>query len=184
MSIYLRNILRFVLLILIQVMLLNNVTLYWWAKNSSLPAYTPFIYPLILILLPLSTPLWAMMILGFLTGLTIDTFLDTGGIHAFVCVLISVLRTGILSAILPHRLSDYPNLSPGIKNLGWSSFLTFSAVVLLCHHFVYYLIEIWSLKSIGFLFLKTIVSFFTSMIFVILYCLFFGTKTGSNTLHD
>lgn len=184
MSIYLRNFIRFFILVLIQVLVLNNLHLAWGGEGSILPPYTPFIYPLILLLLPLSTPTWLMMILGFFTGLTIDMFMNTGGIHAAVCVLVSVLRTGILTALLPKRLSEYPNLSPGIKNMGWMPFITYCAIVLLIHHFVFYLIEIWSVKNIFYILMKTLVSFITSLVFVMIWAFFFGTGTGQNTLNE
>lgn len=183
MSIYLRNILRFFILILIQVLFLNNIHLYWWNGATGIPPYIPFIYPLILLLLPLSTPTWLMLILGFTTGLTIDVFMNTGGMHAAVCVMVAALRTGILNALLPNRLSDYPNLSPGYKNMGWIPFLTYAAAVLLIHHIAYYSLEVWSFKNFGHMLLKTFASFLTSIIFVLLYALLFGSS-GHNTLHE
>ncbi len=183
MSIYLRNILRFFILVLIQVLLLNNIHLYWWDGATGIPPYIPFIYPLILLLLPLSTPTWLMLLFGFFTGLTIDVFMNTGGIHAFVCVFVAALRTGILTTLLPNRLSDYPNLSPGYKNMGWIPFITYAAIILLIHHITYYTLEVWSFDNLGLLLLKTFASFVTSMIFVLLYTLLFGSS-GHNTLHD
>lgn len=185
MSIYLRNILRFITLIFIQVFLLKDIRLQWWGDSLGLPPYVPFIYPLIILLLPLSTPTWAMLLLSFGTGLTMDVFMDTGGIHTAVCLFIAVVRNSVLTTILPQRLSDYPNLSPGIKNMGWAPFLAYAAILILIHHLLYYLIEIWSMSSFGYLLLKTLISFITSMIFVILYSLLFSQSSGgSNTLNE
>ncbi len=183
MSIYLKNILRFIVLILIQVLLLNNLHLSW-SEGASIPPYTPFIYPLILLLLPLSTPTWAMLLLGFFTGLTVDVFMNTGGLHAAVCVFIAAIRNSVLTALLPQRLSDYPNLSPGIRNMRWAPFLTYSAVIIFIHHFCYYLIEIWSIQQFGYLLVKTFASFITSILFVIIYALLFGQSSGSNSLNE
>src|SRR5688572_13318049 len=110
MSIYLRNIFRFVLLVLIQVLLLNKIPLRWWANPSGFPPYTPFIYPLFILILPLSTPVWFLLIASFAMGITVDSFMDTGGIHAAACVLMAFFRTNVLIALLPKRLSEYPNM--------------------------------------------------------------------------
>lgn len=184
MSIYLRNIIRFISLILIQVLLLSNIHLNAFGTDSYVPDFTPFIYPLIILLLPLSTPTWAMLLLGFGTGLTMDVFMNTGGMHAAICVFIAMVRNSILTALLPQRLSDYPNLSPGVKNMGWAPYLTYTAVILLIHHFCYYLIEVWSLRSFLYLILKVLASMVTSIIFVVLYTFLFANSSGSNSLND
>ncbi|OJU73624.1 MAG: hypothetical protein BGO09_05800 [Bacteroidetes bacterium 47-18] len=185
MSIYLRNILRFITIMFIQVFLLNDIHLQWLSSSWGLPPYSPFLYPLIILLLPLSTPTWAMLLLSFGTGLTVDIFMDTGGLHTAVCLFIAVVRNSVLTALLPQRLSDYPNLSPGVRNMGWIPFLTYAAVLILVHHICYYLIEIWSFRSFGYLLLKTFISFITSMVLVILYTLLFSQFSGgSNTLTE
>lgn len=183
MSIYLRNIIRFIFLVLIQVLLLNKIPLRWWTAPGSLPPYTPFIYPLFLLLLPLSTPVWVMLLSGFALGITVDTFMDTGGMHAATCVLVAFLRTRILTTLLPKRLSEYQNTAPNIKSMGWTPFLTYSVVLLAIHHIVYYITEIWNFQSVGYLLLKVLVSLITSMLFVILYSLLFSSSINT-TYYD
>jgi len=179
MSIYLRNIFRFLILVLIQVLILNNIPLQGWA-NPGIPAYTPYIYPLFLLLLPISTPVWFLLISGFFLGVTMDSFMDTGGIHAMACVLLAFTRTKILSVLLPKRLSEYKSAAPNIKTMGWSPFLTYAATLLLMHHILFYVIEIWSFQSMGYLLFKIFASLVTSMIFVILYALLFSKSINTN----
>lgn len=179
MSIYLRNITRFILLILIQTLLLNKIPLRWWAAPG-IPPYTPFVYPLFLLLLPISTPVWFMLISGFFLGLTMDAFMDTGGVHAAACVLTAASRKWALSLLLPKRLSEYKSVAPNVKNMGWSPFLAFAAILLLIHHTAYYLLEIWSLASPGYLLLKVSMSLVTSMVFVVIYALLFSKSINTN----
>ncbi|RYZ48890.1 MAG: rod shape-determining protein MreD [Sphingobacteriales bacterium] len=179
MSIYLRNVFRFILLVLIQVLLLNKIPLRWWSTPGGIPPYTPYIYPLFILVLPLSTPVWFLLISSFAMGATIDTFMDTGGIHAAACVLMAFLRTNVLTALLPKRLSEYPNMSPNVKSLGWTPFLTYSAILLAIHHVLFYIIEIWGFQSIGYLLLKIIISLLTSLIFVTIYSLFFSSSLNT-----
>ncbi len=179
MSIYLRNVLRFILLVLIQVLLLNKIPLRWWSNPGGLPPYTPYIYPLFILLLPLSTPVWFLLISSFLMGITMDSFMDTGGIHAAACVLMAFMRTYVLNTMLPKRLSEYQNMSPGTKSMGWTPFMTYAAILLAIHLVAFYIIEIWSFQSIGYMLVKIILSLITSLVFVALYSLLFSTSIGT-----
>lgn len=175
MSIYLRNFLRYLLLVAIQVLLLNPLSLRWWANPGTMPAFVPFIYPLFILLLPLATPVWFMLIASFLMGVSIDAFMNTGGMHAAACVLMGYLRMNVLSALLPRKISDYGAVTPSAKTMGWSSFLVYALVMLIFHHLVYFILEIWSFQSMGYLLLKVLITLITSMIFVVLYSLLFST---------
>lgn len=179
MSIYLRNIIRFILLLLIQVLLLNHIPLQWWA-TPGFPPYTPFIYPLFLLLLPFSTPKWFLLIAGFSIGICMDAFMDTGGMHAAACVLLAFSRPKILALLLPKRLSEYKNTAPNVRSIGWSPFLTYCAVLLLIHNSLFYLIEIWSFSGLGYLFIKILLSLATSMIFVVIYMFLFSKSINTN----
>lgn len=180
MSIYLRNIFRFLILILIQVLILNWIPLILPISNAGIPPFIPYIYPLFLLLLPISTPVWFLLISGFFLGITMDSFMDSGGIHAMACVVLAFSRTRVLSTLLPKRLAEYKNASPNIKTMGWSPFLTYAAVLLLIHNIVFYIVEIWSFQSIGYLLFKIVASLITSMLFVVLYALLFSKSINTN----
>ena len=178
MSVYLKNFLRFCIIILIQVLILNKITLRWWAQPTGFPVFIPFLYPIFILLLPFETPVWALLVLGFLTGLTMDSFMNTAGMHAAAMVLIAYLRTNVLIALLPRPLSDYPNQSPGVKNMGWMPFLVYSGFLILVHHALFFTVELWSFSNFGYLLLKILASSITSLLFVIIYLLLF-TKEAS-----
>jgi hypothetical protein len=179
MSIQLKNFLRFWLLIAIQVLLLNKLTLRWWTEPYGFPIFVPYIYPLFILLLPFETPVWLLLLLGMGTGITIDTFMTSGGMHAFATVLIAYLRTNVLSALLPKNLEEYPNQSPNVKNMGWIPFLTYAAFLLVIHHTSYFLIEHWSFANFGYLMLKVLVSTLTSILFVVAYLLLFTRQVNA-----
>ncbi|WP_118972105.1 rod shape-determining protein MreD [Taibaiella koreensis] len=179
MSIYLRNVFRFILLVLIQVLLLNKIPLRWWSNPGGLPPYTPYIYPLFILLLPLSTPVPFLLIVSFTMGITIDAFMDTGGMHAAACVLMAFFRTNVLTLLLPKRIAEYQNMSPNTKSMGWTPFMTYAAILLALHHVFFYIIEIWSFHSIGYMLMKILISLLTSLVFVALYSLFFSSSIGT-----
>jgi rod shape-determining protein MreD len=178
MSVYLKNFLRFCLIIMLQVLILNKVTLRWWAEPQGFPLFVPMVYPLFILLLPFEASVPLLLILGFITGITVDTFMSTAGIHAFATVLIAYLRTNVLSALLPKNLSEYPNQSPSVKNMGWMPFLVYSSFLLVLHHAAFFSIELWSLQNISYLLLKILASTVTSVLFVIVYLLLFTRQTS------
>lgn len=178
MSIYLRNFLRFCLIVLIQVLILNKITLRWWSEPQGFPIFMPMVYPLFILLLPFETTVPVLLILGFISGITIDTFMNTAGIHAFAAVFIAYLRTNVLSALLPKNLAEYQNQSPSVRNMGWIPFLVYSSFLILLHHAIYFSIELWSLQNIGYLALKILASSVTSVLFVIIYLLLFTRQAS------
>ncbi|WP_379089125.1 hypothetical protein [Pedobacter sp. UC225_65] len=78
------NSFRWVILLFVQIFLLRNLIFY----NLS----TPFIYVLFLLVLPFRIPNLLLFIIAFGTGLTIDTFYDTIGVHTTACVALAFVR--------------------------------------------------------------------------------------------
>jgi len=179
MNVYIKNILRFCIIVLLQVLILNKITLRWWSDPGGFPVFIPFIYPLFLLLMPFETPVWLLLIAGFILGTTVDSFGNTAGMHACATVLIAYLRTNVLSALLPRNLSEYEGLQPSIKNMGWMPFLVYSAFLLILHHLLFFSVELWNLSNLGHLLLKTIASAATSMLFIIVYLLLFTRQDTS-----
>jgi rod shape-determining protein MreD len=179
MSIQLRNFLRFWLIIAVQV-LLNKITLRWWAEPAGMhPIFIPLIYPLFILLLPFETPVWLLLLIGMITGLTVDGLMNTGGMHAAATVLMAYLRTNALSALLPRPLEEYRGLGPGVKNLGWAPFLTYGGFLILIHHAVYFSLMYWSFTNMLNLLLNILASAVTSMLFVIGYLLLFTRQVSA-----
>ena len=177
MNAYLKTLIRFCILILLQVLILNRISLLWWANPTGFPPFSPQIYQLFILLLPFETPVWALLVFGFLTGITIDTFMNTAGIHAFATVLIAYLRTNVLNALLPRNLTEYSGMEPTIKIMGGMPFLVYSAFLILVHHLVFYTILIWSFSNFGRLLIQVGASTITSMLFVVVYVLLFTKQT-------
>ncbi len=178
MSIQLRNFLRFWLIIAVQV-LLNKITLRWWSEPAGFPVFVPLLYPLFILLLPFETPVALALIIGAVTGLTVDSLMNTGGMHAMATILIAYLRPNVLVALLPRALEDYPGQSPNVKNMGWPAFLTYAAFLIVLHHAVFFAVEMWSFSNFLILLLKIVASALTSMLFVIGYLLLFTRSVSA-----
>ncbi len=170
---------RFCVIMLIQIFILNKITLQWWLQPAGFPIFIPYVYPLFILLLPFDTSVVTLLILGFITGLTVDIFTGTAGMHACATVLLAYLRTNVLNALLAKNPSEYYSQSPSIKNMGWMPFLVYSGFLILLHHIVFFIVELWSLNNIGYLMLKIVASALTSLLFIIAYILLFTRQTAS-----
>jgi len=89
--IFLKNIGRFVFLILFQVLILNNIQFSGYIN--------PYFYIYFILLLPFETPRWLLLLSAFLLGLSLDAFTNTFGLNASACVLMAFARPFVISAI-------------------------------------------------------------------------------------
>ena len=154
-----QNIKRFVFLILLQVMILNHVQ---WGGFIN-----PYVYILFIMMLPLETPRWMMLMLALLTGLLIDMFGNTGGIHAAATVLIAFLRPDVLRLVSPRE--DYDSetpLTPQRMGLKW--FITYSSIMVLIHHFAFFYIEVFRFSEFFITFFKVILNSVITMLIILL----------------
>lgn len=179
MNQYVKYLVQFFLLTLFQVLILNNITLMWWTQPGGFPVFTPYIYPLFILLIPFEAPVWLLLAIGFICGLIMDSFMNTPGMHAFAMVLIAYLRTNVLLALLPKHMKEYHQLSPSVKTMGWAPFLTYSSFLILIHHSVYFIIELWSLSNVGYLLLKILASVLTTMLLIGIYLLLFSKRVSA-----
>src|SRR5688572_12401778 len=112
MSVLLKNIIRFILLILFQVLVLDQILIHQLVN--------PYLYMLFILLLPFNLPRPALQLLGFLLGLTLDMFTDTMGLHAAACVFIAYLRPFILNILSPQGGFEGTQRTPSVTSMGTS----------------------------------------------------------------
>ncbi len=154
-----RNIIRFVLLVLLQVLVFNNIQFSGYLN--------PYIYVLFILLMPFETPRWLLLMAGFGLGLTIDIFSNTLGIHAAATVFMSFLRPYILNFIAPrdgYEIGSYPRLS----FYGFKWFFRYSFILIFAHHFVLFYLEVFDFSNFFLTLLRVVLSTAFSALFVVL----------------
>lgn len=176
-----KNIFRFCIIVLLQVLILNKINLLWWSQPAGFPMFIPIIYPLFIFLLPYETSVWSLLLSGFVLGITVDTFTNTAGMHAAATVFIAYLRTNVLGALLPRNIQEYAGMQPSVKNMTWTQFLVYTGFLILLHHLVFFSIELWTISGMGTILLKTLASGITSMLFIIAYVLLFTKQSALRT---
>ena len=176
MSIYLRNFLRFCLIILLQVLILNKITLRWWLAPSGFPIFIPYVYPLFILLLPFETPNALLFLLAFVLGLTIDAFYDTPGLHAAACVLLAMVRVIFINITVQKEGFDNEP-EPTLSIMGFRWFIVYVLVLTLFHHFFLFNLEVFNLSDIQFTLSRVVLStLFTVFLILISGLLFYRRK--------
>ncbi len=144
------NILRFLALIIIQVLILNNIDLSGFV--------TPYLYILAILLLPFETPKWLLLFIAFFSGLIIDVFSDTLGLHTFSAVLIAYLRPFVISRIDTQKETLSGVYTPLNNNFGLEWFIKYVSVLTVIYHIAFEFIEAFSFSGFIFTLLKAILS--------------------------
>jgi rod shape-determining protein MreD len=138
MYLILRNIVRFLVVILFQVLVMDNVML-----NGYL---IPQVYLLFILLMPFETPRWLQLISGFLLGMGIDIFLNTPGMHTFATVAVSFARPYFLNLLAP-RDGYEPDSFPRVYYYGFLWFLKYTLTLVFIHHFILFYLEVFQLSE-------------------------------------
>jgi len=134
-----KNSIRFVLLILFQVLVFSNMNL--WGYLTFYP------YLLFLLLLPVDINKTNLLLLGFITGFTIDFFQNTLGMQAAAATLLVFARPIVINFYF-KTVEFSPNEEPGISKLGFTGFLKYAITLIFIHHFLLFFLEGLSLSTI------------------------------------
>lgn len=165
------NLIRFILLIILQVALLKNIGYY----NIAIPL--PYI--LFILLLPLGTPNFLLFLISLLTGLTVDAFYDSIGVHAAACVALALFRIFFLNITLEVDQRE-SFITPSWGNMKFKWFSTYIVLATLVQHIVLFIIEVFSFQNM----LYTLASALLSSVFTItiIFVMSLVTYSGRNKL--
>lgn len=152
------QVLNLILLLLVQLPLLHRITLFDRAFG--------FFYIGFLLLLPRGLSRSYLMIIGFFTGLLVDVFTDTPGIHASAAVFTLFIRNFWLN-IVNDDTQELTNLN--ISTLKLTGFIYFIFPLVFVHHFLIFVIENGGFHLFGMVLSKVFFSaiFSSLIIFVI-----------------
>lgn len=127
MSDLVKNIFRLTLFIFVQVFVLNKI--------PHLHRFiVPYLYFLFILWLPFSTPRLGLLFIGFITGLILDYFKMTPGLHAAACVFIAYIRPFIIQLLITKEATEITFHEPSPRGLGWGPYLVYAFILTLLHH--------------------------------------------------
>ncbi len=167
MNIILKNILRFILSVLVQVTILNNIQVSGYVN--------PYIYVLFILALPFEIPNWLLLCVSFFLGLTVDVFTGTLGMNASASVFMGYLRPYILQLLAPrdgYEIGMFPN----VACYGFSWFFRYASILVLAHHTFLFFIEVFSFANFSETLLRIFVSTILSLTLIFITEFFFAKK--------
>jgi len=157
----------FVILVLIQVLILNNIYFLGYIN--------PLIYILFIFLYPIKKEKAPFLIISFLLGLSIDFFSNSGGSNAAAMALIAYLRLPILHII--QNKSEFDYLLFDIKKLSFIQMTTYILSLTFIHHIVVFSLEYYKLQGVfNILNRAFLTSLFTSLLIAFSIALFIKNK--------
>lgn len=157
-----KNIFKFLFLILVQVLIIQNINL------SSYIILLPYV--LIIILLPFEFSRLSVLFISFFVGVCIDYFYDSSGLHASACTIMGFSRYYILKFISPRDGYDL-GVKPTVNDMGLAWFLSYAGLLILVHHVFFFYLEVFRFNE----FFRTFFRVFLSSIgtFVLIYLIQF-----------
>ncbi len=160
-----RHSIRFILFLLAQVFVFNNLEIGLGIQLS--------IYPMFIFLLPNNLNIFLLMTLSFLMGISIDSLSNTYGLHASTAVLLAYGRPYLMKIFEPR--DGYPLTNDvTVYSMGYVWFSTVYGIFLLANCFWFFLIEQFKWSEFWFMILKILLSVPLSLgVSIILQLLFF-----------
>lgn len=164
-SILFVNIFRFILLLAVQIVIFNNM--------NFLGYISPYPYILFIILFPVNGNKTGLLAAGFLLGLCMDMFSNSGGFHTAACVILAFYRPylfkfafGLSYEYQTIRLNDV--LTPERF-----TFILFSVFI---HHLILFSLEAFKFILILDILIRTLLS----TVFTIIICIIIIYLTKPN----
>ena len=162
---YFINVLRFTLLVLVQVLVFNRLNFFGFIN--------PMVYILFLYWYPIKENRAVFISVGFLLGLVIDIFSDTLALHAASTVTLAYLRPTIMRFVFGI---NYEFQSFKLSNTTRAQQITFLALLIVAHHVIFFTLEIFSLANLLVILKKVIFTGIGTLILCLLFSSLFSVQ--------
>ncbi len=132
-----------------------------------------FIYIGFILFLPIDTDRIVLIILGFASGLSVDMFYDSTGIHAAAAVLLAFARPYWVAILTPQGGYEI-GVSPTLNQMSFFWVTSYLIPLLVIHHFAIFYIEAGGFSLFFFTLVKVLLSVvFTYVVLLLIQLLFF-----------
>lgn len=129
--------LLFLLYLVLQILLVRNLVLFDYAFC--------FVYIACILLLPNDINLTWLLVIAFITGIIVDTFYNTLGMHAAATVLMAYCRPLVVRTQIDTISGMESRLEFSLQELGTGVFFRYVFILALIHHTALFFIEASSL---------------------------------------
>ena len=170
----LKNAIRYILFILVQVYVLYQIP----------PLHrfvVPYLYFLYILWLPFNMNRTYLLLVSFIYGLTLDAFTQTPGLHAAACTLIGYLRGFLIGILIPQEGADQNYRSPSFTSMGWAPYATYVVILTLVHNTYLVFLEILGVGSLLYFLGKVLATSGISLLLILVTELLFARKERFRT---
>lgn len=161
-----QNIIRFIILVLVQVSILNHI--------NFLGDINPYLYVLFIVLFPLRNNRLAFISIAFFLGISVDMFSDTGGIHAGASVFLAYIRP-LITKFSFGTLNEFHSVK--FNNIDFIKRITYIIIIVFFHHLMLFSLEYFSLTHIITILKHTLLSGLFTAILILLTTIIFSNKS-------
>lgn len=174
MTTLVKNILRFILLILVQFYVLDKIHVHQMV--------TPYLYFLFILWMPFKMNRTVQMLLAFILGFTLDSFRHSPGFHAAACVLIAYVRPFLVNVLIPQEGADSNYEEPSARSMGGVlPYMVYAGLLSLLHHSWLFFLEAIEFGNFWYFIIKTLLSTIISLVLIFAAELFFSRKQKFRT---
>lgn len=166
------HIIRFVVLVLAQVLLVDHIRLGGYVH--------PYIYLIFIMMLSVTMPKWQVLGLGFVLGFCVDMFTGTPGLHAGATTLMAFCRPAVLRLVSGHQKLENVQ-EPNLGQLGGAWFLRYVSCLVLVHHFALFFLESFSFQLIGQVLLRILLSVPATVFLIMMILYLFNSEKKKET---
>lgn len=145
---------QFILIVAFQVLVLNNIEIAGYMN--------PYLYVVFILMLPANINRNLLLLIGFVLGLSIDVFENSGALHASATVLIAFIRPYLFRLMAGPANQEIERLN--IQTLGTLRFMVLAAIMVFVHHFWLFALEAFDWSEL----LQVIQRAFLSSLFTLL----------------
>lgn len=162
-----KHIIRFIVLLVIQTLVLNQLEIGLGIQMM--------VYPLFIILLPFELGIIAILVIAFAMGIAIDAISNTYGLHTSALLLVAYLRPLIFKMFSPR--DGYDSLKEGnMYEMGPRWFIYVYGILLFIHHLWFFTLEIFRIDDFFFILQKVLLSLPLSFLLSLLLQTMFVSK--------
>lgn len=149
----------FVLLVLMQVLLFNNIRINGYIN--------PQVYLFYVLMLPVHVRGYVLLLSAFLLGFVVDSFSDSMAIHTMSTLFMAFCRPAVLR-MLTGKVSLDALESPSFYSFGTVSLLLYSFMLILLHHTALFLLELFRFDELTQTFSRVLASSLVTLAFVVI----------------
>ncbi|HQF01027.1 MAG TPA: rod shape-determining protein MreD [Bacteroidales bacterium] len=159
-----QNVIRFIATLLLQGLIFNQI---------GIGAYLfPMFYVYYILMLPFETKGWVLLITSFLLGLGVDFFSNSLGLHSTASLCMAFFRPGVIRLLTVGK--DYETLVyPSIKKFGFSWFFSYTVILVIIHHTIFFILEVFSFYEIRQIIFRILISSIATIFLIFITQLLF-----------